>query len=107
MLSDNVTPALVNYDLFTSDPTLAGAVEREGAAWARAHIQRFGRILGTEQVIRLGFEANKNAPVLRDDAEVEFHPSWHELMRLSIENGVHALPWQDDRPGAHVARAAL
>lgn len=107
MPSDNVTPALVNYKLFAHDATLAGAVDREGAAWARAHIEDFGRMLGTEQAIRFGFEANENAPVLRGDAEVEFHPSWHELMRLSIENGVHALPWQDDRPGAHVARAAL
>jgi putative acyl-CoA dehydrogenase len=38
--------------------------------------------------------------------EVEFHPAWHELMRLLIENGAHSLPWEAARPGAQVARAA-
>jgi putative acyl-CoA dehydrogenase len=39
--------------------------------------------------------------------EVEFHPAWHELMRLAVAHGLHALPWREPRPGAHVARAAL
>ena len=38
--------------------------------------------------------------------EVEFHPAWHELMRVAVTSGLHAAPWRDDRPGAHVARAA-
>jgi putative acyl-CoA dehydrogenase len=38
--------------------------------------------------------------------EVEFHPAWHELMRTAIGHGLHAAPWADQRPGAHVARAA-
>jgi putative acyl-CoA dehydrogenase len=38
---------------------------------------------------------------------VEFHPSWHALLSLGVEHGLHALPWREPRPGAHVARAAL
>ena len=38
--------------------------------------------------------------------EVEFHPAWHELMRLGVSRGLHASPWREPRPGAHVARAA-
>jgi putative acyl-CoA dehydrogenase len=37
---------------------------------------------------------------------VEFHPAWHELMRVAVTSGLHAAAWRDDRPGAHVARAA-
>ena len=37
---------------------------------------------------------------------MEFHPAWHELMRVAVASGLHAAPWRDDRPGAHVARAA-
>jgi len=107
MTPDNQPTALLDYNLFAYDPVLSGALDREGAAWARAHVEQFGQVLGTEAAIRLGFEANENPPVLRADDEVEFHPSWHELLRLSKENGVHALPWQTDCPGAHVARAAL
>ena len=35
--------------------------------------------------------------------EVEFHPAWHELMRVGIGHGLHALPWREPQPGAHVA----
>jgi putative acyl-CoA dehydrogenase len=39
--------------------------------------------------------------------EVEFHPAWHALLRLGVEHGLHALPWAERRPGAHVVRSAL
>src|SRR5207302_5328283 len=34
-------------------------------------------------------------------------PAWHELMRVSVGHALHALPWREPQPGAHVARAAL
>jgi len=110
----NQPPPLVEYNLFTTDSALAAAVEREGAAWSRPRLEEFGQVLGHEEVIRWGFQANEHAPELethdrfgnRRD-EVEFHPTWHELMRLSIRYGLHCLPWSDQREGAHVARAAL
>src|SRR5262249_46233669 len=39
--------------------------------------------------------------------EVEFHPAWHELLRVAVGHRLHCLPWREPRPGAHVARAAL
>jgi putative acyl-CoA dehydrogenase len=123
-LAPNQVPPLTGYNLLLSDPTLTQAVEREGAGWAGEQITELGRLLGTEEVQRWGFEANENKPVLhthdrfgnRRD-EVVFHPSWHNLMRTSVANRLHCLPWQSDlasagsaadpRPGAHVARAAL
>jgi putative acyl-CoA dehydrogenase len=39
--------------------------------------------------------------------EVEFHPAWHELMRIGVSEEHHSLPWTNPRPGAHVVRAAL
>ena len=122
-LAPNQVPPLTGYNLFLSDRTLARALEREGAGWAHEQIAELGRLLGTEEMQRWGFEANENEPVLhthdrfgnRRD-EVLFHPSWHNLMRTSVANRLHCLPWQLDeasgaasmaRPGAHVARAAL
>jgi len=123
-LAPNQVPSLTGYNLFLSDPALVRSVEREGASWARAQITELGRFLGTEEAQRWGFEANENKPVLhthdrygnRRD-EVIFHPSWHNLMRTSVANRLHCLPWESDatstatassqRPGAHVARAAL
>ena len=38
--------------------------------------------------------------------QINFHPAYHELMRIAIENGLHSSPWQSPGAGAHVARAA-
>jgi len=110
----NQPPPLVDYNLFSTDRVLAGALEREGAAWAAGRLDDFGRLTGTEEAIRWGFQANENPPVLRTHDrfgnridEVEFHPAWHALMRLSIEHGLASLPWTEPKQGAHVARAAL
>ena len=64
-------------------------------------------------MIELGRLANENPPKLRTHDRYgnrvdipEFHPSWHELLRLGIGHELHSLPWSDPQPGAHVARAA-
>jgi putative acyl-CoA dehydrogenase len=109
----NQPPPLVDYDLFATDLPLAEAVTREGGGWAAARLSDFGRTLGLARTVELGFEANRNPPVLRPfdrfghrrDA-VEFHPAWHELMTLAVAEGLHTSPWAEPRPGAHVARAA-
>ncbi len=104
----------MDYNLFTCDRALMEALEREGAVWARTRVEEFGRLLGSEEVIRWGFQANEFPPILRTHDrfghridEVEFHPAWHELMRLSVQHGLANLPWAEPKPGAHVARAAL
>ena len=33
-------------------------------------------------------------------------PAYHQLMGVAVQHGLHGTPWADDRPGAHVARAA-
>jgi putative acyl-CoA dehydrogenase len=110
----NQAPPLANYNLYLGDATLSDAIHREGADWAEAQLSVLGQFLGTDEAQRWGFEANENEPALythdrfgnRRD-EVEFHPSWHNLLRTSVENRLHSLPWVETRPGAHVARAAL
>lgn len=110
----NQPPPLVNCNLYLTDAALVEAVQREGADWAEQQLTALGKFLGTEEAQRWGFDANEHEPVLythdrfgnRRD-EVEFHPSWHNLMRVSIENRLHSLPWVEARRSAHVARAAL
>src|ERR1043166_2792216 len=88
----NQAPSLVEYNLFESDKALVEALHREGADWAAPQVSAFGHLLGTAEVINWGFLANEYTPVLRTHDrfgnridEVEFHPAWHELMRLSVE----------------------
>src|SRR5262249_11231987 len=109
----NQPPPLEPYDLFASDAALRDAVARESAGWAADELTGLGRQLGDPETVRLGFEANRNPPVLhafdryghRID-EVDFHPAWHRLMGIAVGAGLHASPWAAPRAGAHVARAA-
>ena len=110
----NQPRALQDYNLFTSDPALSRALDRDGADWARPRLEEFGRLMGTEELIRAGFQANENPPILHTHDrfghrvdEVEFHPAWHLLMRHSVEHGLHNLAWTEPAPGGHLARAAL
>ncbi len=109
----NQPPPLVDYNLFESDRPLVEAVRREGAGWATGRISTVGAYAGTEQAQALGRLANENGPKLRTHDryghrvdEVEFHPAWYELLGKAVEYELHSSPWQDPRPGAHVARGA-
>jgi putative acyl-CoA dehydrogenase len=109
----NQPPPLVDYDLFSENRPLVEALEREGGGYGREQAEALGQALGGEP-LDWGRLANEHPPTLRTHDrfgnridEVEFHPSWHSLMQLGIESALHALPWRDPVPGAHVARAAM
>ena len=109
----NQPPALENYNLYEQDIALQEAVQREGAGKAESDLKTFGALAGDAAIIDLGFRANNNKPTFNTHDrfghridEVDFHPSYHELMRLAFENGLHSSPWTDPGKGAHVARAA-
>ena len=111
---DNQPPALQPYDAFSTDLPLQQALLREGADWALPAIRNYGVLAGGEMML-LGELANRNKPQFRPvDAygrrvdEVEFHPAYHRLMALGVEHGITGFAWRHaERPGAHVARAAL
>jgi len=110
----NQAPPLEGVDVFESNTPLVEATEREGAAWVRERASALGRFVGGEPQQEWGRLANENKPVLRTFDrygnridEVEFHPAWHELMRMGVENELHSLPWTSDQPSPHTARAAL
>ena len=99
----------------TSRPTrrCSPRLHREGGGWAEDELHELGRLAGTAGTQEQARLANVHKPVLRThDArgnridEVEFHPAWHELMTVAVRHGLHAAPWADQTPGAHVARAA-
>ncbi len=109
----NQPPPLEGYDVFSADAALGEAVEREGAGWARPDLERLGARAGSAPAQELGRLANVNAPVLHTHDRygnridvVEYHRAYHELMSTAVREGLHAGPWADPRPGAHVARAA-
>lgn len=107
----NQPPPLENYDLFTENVPLVEALRREGADGREEECAAFGRLCGGEP-LELGRLANEHPPILRAFDrfgeridEVEFHPAWHELLRLGVEHGLHAAAWTETKPYPHVARA--
>jgi putative acyl-CoA dehydrogenase len=72
------------------------------------------RSWAAKKVQYLARQANRHLPELRTHDRfgnradvVEFHPAYHELMALVYSCGAHSFAWTNERPGAHVTRAAL
>jgi len=108
----NQVPPLTDHNPAAS-PVLTEALIREGGQWGLDEVTELGALAGSAEAQRWGDLANRNRPILHThDAvghridEVEYDPAYHELMRTAIAHGVHAAPWADERPGAHVVRAA-
>jgi putative acyl-CoA dehydrogenase len=109
----NQAPPLVDYDLAHADPLLLGAVS-EGASWAVSKLIDFGRQLARAESYQWASDANRYPPQLRTHDryghridQIDFHPSWHQLMDRAVTWGLHSLPWESTtQPGGHLARAA-
>ncbi|MEE8312499.1 MAG: isovaleryl-CoA dehydrogenase [Candidatus Binatia bacterium] len=109
----NQPPPLTDYNLYDTDTPLVEALRRADGSPDEAEVRAFGQLLGRTDTIDLGFQANTYTPELRTHDrfghridEVEYHPAWHALMRLAMENGLHNLPWKAPGSGAHSARSA-
>ena len=109
----NQVPPLEPYNVFEQDRVLVEALQREGAGWAADRARALGEIAGGEAA-EWGRLANENPPVLRTHDryghridEVEYHPSYHRLMEVTVSTACIRCRGPTPRPGAHVARAAL
>ncbi len=111
----NQAPDLVGHDV-AADPPLLEALEREGAGWARDDLHAIGRLAGSARAQEWADAAHRNEPRLRTHDrvghrvdEVDHDPGYHALLTEAVGHGFAGAPWaeeSDDRPGAHVARAA-
>ncbi|SFK61318.1 acyl-CoA dehydrogenase family protein [Streptomyces pini] len=108
----NQPPPLTGFTA-ADDPAVFEALHRHGARWGEAQVRELGALAGTPEVQDWARMAEEVPPRLRTHDryghrvdEVEFHPAWHRLMATAVEHGLHAAPWADGRPGAHLVRAA-
>ena len=110
----NQPPLLEGFEPLACDPALVDAVRREGAEDALPLLAQLGEVVTSAEAREHARLADAHPPVLRTHYrhghridEVEFHPSWHWLMRTSVGWGLHGTPWVAEAgSGAHVARAA-
>ncbi|WP_405559907.1 acyl-CoA dehydrogenase family protein [Streptomyces sp. NBC_01180] len=108
----NQPPPLTGHDA-AQDAVLLESMCREGASWHTADLHDLGRLVAGEETQVWADQANRHEPVLHTHDryghridEVEFHPAYHHLMDASVSAGLAGAAWADERPGAHVARAA-
>ena len=109
----NQPPPFENINLFDSDRAFVDAVLRAGGAVHHERLRALGARCGSAEVIEWGVQANRQTPVLethdrygRRIDEVSFHPAYHQLMALGLDNGFAALAW-DGAPAGHVAHASI
>ena len=107
----NQSPALEGYDAYAHDPWLVAAARRAGVE--DAHLSELGRYVGSAEAQHHALLANIYTPELKPFDRVgnridlvEYHPSYHVLMKRACAAGVHSAAWTRAERGFS-ARAAL
>ncbi|MFL6677380.1 MAG: DNA alkylation response protein, partial [Burkholderiaceae bacterium] len=108
----NQVPPYEDVNLFETNAALRDAVKFNGPSLATGGLSELGGLAGSADMQRHARLANLHAPVLhahdrfghRID-EVEFHPSYHQLLGAALAHRLHGAPWAAGGP-SHVERAA-
>ncbi len=104
-----------NVNIFEKDIPLKESLSLSSSDSAYLMLKEYGRTMAQEEWIFKGYQANKYPPLFHTHNrfgervdEIEFHPSYHDLMELAIRNKIHAYPWiHQDEKNAHQIRMAL
>lgn len=109
----NQVATLQDYNLLTTDAALSEALQREASGAHVDALSGYGGLLGREETLRLGEDAERHPPELHTHDRigqridtVDFHPAWHGLMRMLREQGLVALPYSHPAQGVWSAYAA-
>jgi putative acyl-CoA dehydrogenase len=112
----NQPAPLAGYNLFDTNRPLRDALNFNAPQLPTESLRQLGETLGSADMQTHARLANVHTPELhthdrfgRRIDEVEFHPSYHLLMKAAVGAGLHGTPWRAE-PGAaaspHVLRAA-
>ena len=98
----NQSPEYGGFNAYANDPVL-GMITASLPEKVRKSLMVQGEWAGHSETIRLGQLANTHTPVLNThDAKgnridrVEFHPSYHALMRRGVGSGLHCSIWDEE-----------
>ena len=115
----NMPPYLGDQDLWQNDIALQEGIAREAPGIATEQLIKLGQLAGKEDTFYKAAVANRLSPELRAFDrhgmrinQVEYHPAYHDLMKMAIENQVSNFAWRQrqqsgSNTGAHVVHAAL
>jgi putative acyl-CoA dehydrogenase len=109
----NQSPPLDGYDAYSCDPWLRAALARGGAGDMAGTASELGRFVASPEAQHHATLANRYTPELKTHDRagnridvVEYHPSYHVLMRRAYGVGLHSLAWTRRERGFS-SRAAL
>ncbi|MDR6890234.1 MULTISPECIES: isovaleryl-CoA dehydrogenase [Variovorax] len=109
----NQPEPLVDYNLFETNRPLRDALQFNAPALELAQLHELGAAVGSADMQAHARLANAHTPELhthdrfgRRTDEVEFHPSYHALMKAAVGAGLHGTPWTGTSASPHVQRAA-
>ncbi|UUZ68245.1 isovaleryl-CoA dehydrogenase [Polaromonas sp. P2-4] len=109
----NQPEPLAGYNLFETNRPLRDALKFNAPALDTFELTELGATLGSADMQTHARLANTHPPELhshdrfgRRVDQVEFHPSYHELMKLATSAGLHGTPWSGEGVSPHVVRAA-
>ncbi len=110
----NQPEPLVDYNLFESNRPLRDALKFNAPLLDTAELSQLGALLGSAHMQEHARLANVHSPQLHSHDRfgrradlVEFHPSYHVLMKAATSAGLHGTPWASlPSPSPHVRRAA-
>ncbi|RYY99859.1 MAG: isovaleryl-CoA dehydrogenase, partial [Comamonadaceae bacterium] len=96
----NQPEPLVDYNLFETNQALRAALTFNAPRLDTRPLSELGALLGSADMQAHARLANVHAPELKTHDrfgrrldEVEFHPSYHALMRAAVNAGLHGTPW--------------
>ncbi|WP_395684960.1 isovaleryl-CoA dehydrogenase [Caenimonas koreensis] len=104
----NQPQPLAGYNLFDGNRGLRDALKFNAPALDVAELSSLGATLGSAQMQTHARLANVHTPQLhthdrfgRRVDQVEFHPSYHVLMRAAVEAGLHGAAWARSKQSPH------
>jgi putative acyl-CoA dehydrogenase len=101
-----------NQNLFSQDKILLNCFKVFGGETGNESLEKLGNTYGSSEMMEAGHLANKHIPefVAFDNYghridRVNFHPSYHQLMKSGIESGVACEGWDSLDPKDFLNRA--
>ncbi len=109
----NQPAPLAGYNLFETNRALRDALKFNAPTLQTTALYDLGETIGTADMQAHARLANVHTPQLHTHDrfghridEVEFHPSYHVLMKAAVGGGLHGTPWASASASPHIQRAA-
>ncbi|MBT3264824.1 MAG: DNA alkylation response protein [Acidiferrobacteraceae bacterium] len=110
----NMPPHMGDQDLWADDRALRDWFACCGGDDHISHMAKAGKAAGLDETFEKANQANRCVPELRAFDRygmrintVEFHPAYHDLLRLVISHQAHNFAWHNEGRAGHLGQGAL